>query len=131
MPATDAPARPSPWRDLKEGLAYVWNTPLLRAVMCISPRDKRLYLRRADHPRRPGLDQQNDYDIIWRGKQVGRIWRYEYPNHPWTGLGPWHWRRCNERGRDAEGHGPTLEAVMADFRRAWDAVQKRGAANEC
>ena len=34
------PGRPhaptSPWRDLKEGLAYAWNTPLLRAVMYLA-----------------------------------------------------------------------------------------------
>ncbi len=29
-------ARASPWRDLKEGLAYVWRTPFLRAVMCLA-----------------------------------------------------------------------------------------------
>jgi predicted MFS family arabinose efflux permease len=29
-------ARSSPWRDLKEGLTYVWNTPLLRAVMFLA-----------------------------------------------------------------------------------------------
>jgi MFS family permease len=29
-------ARPSPWRDLKEGLVYVWNTPFLLAVMCLA-----------------------------------------------------------------------------------------------
>ncbi len=27
---------PSPWRDLKEGAAYVWNTPLLLAVMVLA-----------------------------------------------------------------------------------------------
>jgi MFS family permease len=26
----------SPWRDLKAGLAYVWNTPLLLGVMCLA-----------------------------------------------------------------------------------------------
>ena len=31
-----AGARPSPWRDLKEGLAYVRDTPLLLAVMCLA-----------------------------------------------------------------------------------------------
>jgi MFS family permease len=31
-----APVRASPWRDLKAGLAYVWNTPFLRAVMCLA-----------------------------------------------------------------------------------------------
>jgi MFS family permease len=29
-------ARASPWRELKEGAAYVWNTPLLLAVMCLA-----------------------------------------------------------------------------------------------
>jgi MFS family permease len=29
-------ARPSPWRDLQQGLVYVWNTPLLLAVMCLA-----------------------------------------------------------------------------------------------
>jgi MFS family permease len=29
-------ARDSPWRDLKEGLAYVWNTPHLLAMMCLA-----------------------------------------------------------------------------------------------
>ncbi|MGH8641317.1 MAG: MFS transporter [Burkholderiales bacterium] len=29
-------ARPSPWRDLREGLAYVWNTPHLLAMMCLA-----------------------------------------------------------------------------------------------
>jgi MFS family permease len=33
--AADA-ARPSPWRDLKEGLAYVWNMPHLRAAMLLA-----------------------------------------------------------------------------------------------
>ncbi len=28
--------RASPWRDLRAGLAYVWNTPLLLAVMCLA-----------------------------------------------------------------------------------------------
>ena len=30
--AAEAPARTSPWHDLKEGLAYVWATPHLRAL---------------------------------------------------------------------------------------------------
>lgn len=34
--APEAGARPSPWRDLREGLAYVWHTPHLRAIMCIA-----------------------------------------------------------------------------------------------
>jgi len=34
-PAVSA-ARPSPWRDLRAGLAYVWTTPHLLAVMCLA-----------------------------------------------------------------------------------------------
>ncbi len=34
--AGNEPARASPWRDLKAGLAYVWNTPLLLAAMCLA-----------------------------------------------------------------------------------------------
>ena len=29
-------ARPSPWRDLKEGVAYAWKTPPLPALMCLA-----------------------------------------------------------------------------------------------
>ena len=29
-------ARPSPWRDLEEGLRYVWRTPRLRAAMALA-----------------------------------------------------------------------------------------------
>ncbi|MGH8650270.1 MAG: MFS transporter, partial [Burkholderiales bacterium] len=34
--AAGAPARPSPWRDLKEGFSYAWNTPHLLAMMCLA-----------------------------------------------------------------------------------------------
>ncbi|MGW8183909.1 MAG: MFS transporter [Burkholderiales bacterium] len=33
---TQASPRPSPWRDLKEGLSYVWTTPHLLAVICLA-----------------------------------------------------------------------------------------------
>jgi MFS family permease len=35
-PAHAAVSRASPWRDLREGAAYVWATPHLRAVMCLA-----------------------------------------------------------------------------------------------
>ena len=31
-----AEARPSPWRELREGLAYIWHTPLLLAAMAVA-----------------------------------------------------------------------------------------------
>jgi MFS family permease len=33
---TPAPARASPWRELQDGLAYVRDTPLLLALMCLA-----------------------------------------------------------------------------------------------
>ena len=35
-PAEARAVRASPWRELKEGMAYVWNTPLLLAIMCLA-----------------------------------------------------------------------------------------------
>lgn len=35
-PAAAEAKRPSPWRDLREGLAYVWTTPHLLAVMLLA-----------------------------------------------------------------------------------------------
>src|SRR5262249_7558298 len=31
-----ASGRPSPWRELREGIAYVWTAPLLLATMCLA-----------------------------------------------------------------------------------------------
>ena len=41
-PAAGKPvvARPSPWRDLKEGLVYVWRTPRLLAAMSLAAADR-------------------------------------------------------------------------------------------
>jgi MFS family permease len=36
LPAKDAPPAVSPWRDLREGMAYVWRTPHLFAVMLLA-----------------------------------------------------------------------------------------------
>jgi hypothetical protein len=78
--------------------------PLLRALACI-PRtaDQRLLLVKRSDGRLPGWDRENDYDVVFRGRKVGRIWR-------------------DVDGRkDAQGHAPSLEAAMTNFRSAWDA----------
>ena len=50
----NAAARASPWRELKEGLSYVRNTPLLLAVMCPSePRLPQRSLHAPEGPHRP------------------------------------------------------------------------------
>jgi predicted MFS family arabinose efflux permease len=35
-PSAPVAVRPSPWRDLKEGLLHVWQTPRLRAAMAVA-----------------------------------------------------------------------------------------------
>jgi Na+/melibiose symporter-like transporter len=35
-PTHAAAAAPSPWRDLKQGLMYVWSTPQIFSVMCLA-----------------------------------------------------------------------------------------------
>src|SRR4051812_28540962 len=85
--------------------------PLLRALESLPPPGRRLALRRADQPRPPGHDSTTDYDVIWCGRSIGRVWRHDYQNHPWSGVGAWHWYWRNVPGRtDCSGHGPTLEA---------------------
>jgi hypothetical protein len=53
--------------------------PLLRALACI-PRtaDARLLLRKVHEGRRPGMDPENDFDVVLHGRKVGRIWRFDY-----------------------------------------------------
>jgi hypothetical protein len=113
----------------KDGLRPLPNhvvAPLLRALMTI-PRtpDARLILRKADSRRPPSWDATTDYDVLFRDRRVGRIWMFDYTGKS-SGdreryLWHWYWRDIDGR-KDTEGHAPTLEAAMADFRRAWDAA---------
>ena len=71
----------------------------------------------------------NDYNALWRGQHIGRIWRHEYQNHPWTGFGSWYWYWQLERlEREIEAHAPTLESAMADFRRVRNLSPQSGEA---
>jgi MFS family permease len=36
LPAQHVALRPSPWRELREGLSYIWHTPLLLAAMAVA-----------------------------------------------------------------------------------------------
>ena len=51
---------------------------LLRALSAsLVPLIRRLLLvKRIDGRRR--YDRENDYDVVFRGRKVGRIWKYEY-----------------------------------------------------
>jgi hypothetical protein len=46
---------------------------LLRALMSIPSRNDRLTLQRAEFGRGPGWHDEKDFNVIWRGRQVGRI----------------------------------------------------------
>jgi hypothetical protein len=98
--------------------------PLLRALMTIPRRPaSRLLLQRRTPGRPPGWDREPDYDVMFRGRAIGRIWRFDYARscggemaqHLWH----WQWRDVPERA-DMTGNAPTLEAAMAGFRQAWD-----------
>jgi hypothetical protein len=96
--------------------------PLLRALMCIPRRpDARLILKPAEDGRPPSWDKSSDYDVMFRGRRVGRVWRFDYQDDGFGDRMLWHWYWRDVEGRlDARGHAPTLETAMADFRRAWD-----------
>ena len=99
--------------------------PLLRALACI-PRtaDTRLLLVKRTDGRPPGWGRENDYDVVFRGHKVGRIWKYDYTGKTSGEMARWlwHWDWRNVDGRkDAEGHCGSLEVAMAQFRAAWDA----------
>src|SRR6266700_1418201 len=97
--------------------------PLLRALMTIPRRpDGRLILQKVEPGRPPGWDREPDYNVVFRGRTIGRIWRFAYTDSSGDmGRYPWHWHWSDVEGRpDKTGHVPTLEAAMTAFRTAWD-----------
>ena len=57
--------------------------------------------------RPPGYDRENDYDVVFRGRKVGRIWKYDYTGKVSGEMARWlwHWDWRDVEGRkDAEGH---------------------------
>jgi hypothetical protein len=101
--------------------------PLLRALMTVPRRpDGRLILQRVLPGRPPGWSNEPDYSVLFRGRVIGRVWRYDYAGdcsgEMARNLWHWDWREVDGRA-DQTGHAPTLEAAMADFRRAWDRVR--------
>src|SRR5687767_8027108 len=73
---TRSPPMPK-WDGLKPLPQHV-VAPLLRALACIPrTRDARLILRKRTDGRPPGWDRENDHDVEFRGRKVGRIWKYD------------------------------------------------------
>jgi hypothetical protein len=112
------------WDGLKPLPDHVL-APLLRALASI-PRtaDQRLVLRKVTDTRPPCWSLENDYDVMFRGRKVGRIWMFDYTGKSGGEMGRWlwHWDRRNGEGRkDTSGHCGSLHEAMAQFRAAWDA----------
>ena len=94
------------WDGLKPLPDHV-IAPLLRALACI-PRtaDTRLLLVKRTDGRPPGYDRENDYDVVFRGRKVGRIWKYDYTGKVSGEMARWlwHWDWRDVDGRkDARG----------------------------
>ena len=52
---------------------------LLQALAGIEAvRNDRLVLQRPDHDRPPNHDRKTDYNVLWRGRWIGLIWKHEY-----------------------------------------------------
>jgi hypothetical protein len=65
-----------------------------------------------------GLSLDEDYDVMWDGEVVGRIF-----NDASTHGRPWFWNLAYGHHRDrypTYGQEPTCEAAMAAFRKSWD-----------
>jgi hypothetical protein len=98
--------------------------PLLRALEHVRHAPHcRLYLQAPDSDRAPVWNTPRaDYDVIWRGAKVGRIWRFIYRGERHEGW-PWHWVIRAEHRPGEEGHALTLHEAMEQFRAAWDRLK--------
>jgi len=92
---TAKPGRPavysSPWRDLKEGLTYVWNTPLLRAVMLLA-----FILNCTAFPLMNGLMPYVVKEIYQADRRLWAIWPRAAPS-----------ARCSARSRSPTTAAPS------------------------
>ena len=95
--------------------------PLLRALAHVrhTP-EARLTLVHLIDGRAPGWDRLLDYNVMYRGRRVGRIWRHTYARERHEGL-PWHWSLdCEHRQHDWAT--PTRE------KKPWNSSAERGSA---
>ena len=74
----------------------------------------RLILKRASLNRSSGEWSDDDYDVVWEGKTVGRIFREGGGNKE----RPWFWSLAYVHHQDRlpmHGHEPDREAAMRAF----------------
>lgn len=110
----------------KDGLTRLPDhivAPLLRALMHVRHAPHcRLYLQSPDDERAPVWSTRNaDYDVVWRGEKVGRIWRFIYTGERHEGY-PWHWVIKARDRKDESGHSLTRHEATEQFRTAWDRI---------
>ena len=90
---------------------------LLRALMTLpAPRRAQLILQRVAEDRGPFWNAETDYDVLWRGKRVGRIDCEPNP-YPHEQHVPWRWFLDDAKGM-AHGRAATREEAMTAFRKA-------------
>jgi hypothetical protein len=53
--------------------------------------ESRLVLQRAEFGRAPGWDDDGDFNVMWRGRAVGRIYRFDRNDDPGREGFSWHW----------------------------------------
>ena len=97
--------------------------PLLRALMSIPRRpESRLILVPLRETRPPFYDLRDDYNVMLRGRKVGRI-RFNHKTYPHEAHVPWRWFLNDmERNRMADGLCTSREEAMTAFREAFDRV---------
>jgi hypothetical protein len=110
----------------KDGLVRLPDhivAPLLRALMHIrhTPQS-RLLLEHPTEGRAPGWNITTDFDVLWRGQKVGRIWRHIYVREAFEEF-PWHWDITAANRRHEWGHSLTLHEAMEQLRLAWDRLE--------
>jgi len=96
---------------------------LLRALMSIPRRpESSLALVPVKEARPPYYDLRDDYNVMFRGRRVGRI-RFDHKLYPNEAHVPWRWfLNDTERNLLADGRAVTRAEAMAAFRKAFDTV---------
>jgi len=98
---------------------------LLRALasICHTPQSRLHLLPPAGGGRAPVWDTPNaDFDVMWRGRRVGRIWRFVYEREECEAC-PWHWDISAPDRKHEWGHALTLHEAMEQFRTTWDRLE--------
>lgn len=110
------------WDRLKPLPQHV-VAPLLRALACIARRpESRLVLQPAREARPPFYNLVDDYNVMHRGRRVGRI---SFNHKPYADEMQLRWRwflNDTQRNRMADGRTATRAEAMAAFRHQFDTL---------